>query len=127
MLTSASVKGRGHRSDGARRKANPRRSRPDRPSPPRHYRLAQFARLLPNEDLVELLRGQQRSVSVERVVRSEAPVVVGDKLWCEGVRCLDARDPLQSELLDESVLQRRVGALDAALGGGRVGANDVDV
>jgi hypothetical protein len=36
-------------------------------------------------------------------------------------------DAAQSELLHQSVLQRQVGAFHAALGGGRVRADDVDV
>jgi hypothetical protein len=54
-------------------------------------------------------------------------VEIGDERWRIGVRSLDRIDVAQTQLLDQTVLQRLVGALDSSLGLRSVGADDVDV
>jgi len=69
-------------------------------------------------------------VSVEVALRSAGKASVegiSEVSIEEVVRRDDVADALESQLLHESVLQRPVGALDAALGGCGVGAQDVDV
>ncbi len=78
--------------------------------------------LLPGERLVERLVCEQRAVSVVSVLglAREAAVEVLAELQQERVSSLHCADAPQAKLLDEAVLQRLIGALNAALRGGSV-------
>ena len=77
------------------------------------------------EDVRQWRGEQERAVSVEVALRSAGKAsveVISEVSIEEVVRRYDVADALESQLLHESVLQRPVGALDAALGGCGVGA-----
>lgn len=72
------------------------------------------------------MRGK-RPMHVLRITRrlAKATIEVGHELWRIGVRRRDRVDAAQPQFLDEPILQRLVGALDAPLGLRGVGADDV--
>ena len=91
--------------------------------------LGHFAQLSPRKYRIQIFiraKGAMRIVCVARDLR-EARVVVGDKGRHEGVGGLNAGDPLQSELLDQTVLERLVCPFDAPFCRRRVGADPIDV
>src|ERR1700674_380163 len=68
-------------------------------------------------------------MSVKAAMRcfGETRVVLSHKGRHEGIGRLDARDLLQSQLLDQAVLERLVRTFDTSFGRWRVGADTVDV
>ena len=67
-----------------------------------------------------------RIVTIPREL-SEAAVVVIDERRHQRVRRIDGRDPLEPQLLHESILQRQMRPFDASLGRRRVRTDPVDV
>ncbi|MBP1881995.1 hypothetical protein J2Z50_000260 [Ensifer mexicanus] len=71
----------------------------------------------------------KRPMHVLRITRllAKATIEVGDELRRIGIGRRDRVDAAQPQFLDQAILQRLVGALDAPLGLRGVGADDVDV
>ena len=57
----------------------------------------------------------------------EPPVEILDETWGKGVAVVYVTDAAESQLLDQSVLQRLVHPFDPSLRLGRIGADDVDI
>jgi hypothetical protein len=73
---------------------------------------------LVGEDAVEILGGKQGAVRVAWTERlaSKTTIVVGHVLGQVSVPVFGSRDASKAQLLDQPILQRRVGSLDTALG-----------
>ena len=88
-----------------------------------------LASLTPGEDRIEVLIVTDRSMRIMTIPRElpEATVVVIDERWHQRVCSINRRDPLEPQLLDESILQRQMRPLDAPLGRRGVRTDPIDV
>ncbi len=91
--------------------------------------LGHFAQLSPRKYCIQILiraKCAMRIVCVARDLR-EARVVVGHESCHKRVGGLNGGDPLQSQLLDQTVLERLVCTFDAPFCRRRVGTNPINI